>query len=129
MRTFIASGDCFAMRAGHDGERALPQRRIELPWLRRRIESEAIERQHAVGPEREQRVVAHRDADRAVGAGPHDVGGLDARPRLAARVSPSRSIDDLAFGRLDLADVGGEAGSGEKERRASIGVRVMSVSV
>src|SRR5206468_8079078 len=59
---------------GDDRERTLAKRGVELTLTRRRVECEAIERQRAVGSGGEQRIVAHRDADRAIGACRDDVG-------------------------------------------------------
>ena len=129
VRTFIASGDCFAI---------LPETTASEPFdsvasiralVRRRVERERVERQHAVRPDREQRVVAHRDADRAVGAGAHDVGGLDARAGLHGQRRAAAIDRDRPAGRLDLADglrrAAGSAASGTQGRARGAGVMAL----
>src|SRR5207244_13425644 len=59
--------------AGNDRQRALLERALEGPLVSRRVEDEAVDREHAVRAHGEQAVVAEADTRRAVGARDHEI--------------------------------------------------------
>jgi hypothetical protein len=71
----------------------------------RRVEDEAVDREHAVRTHREQAVVAERDPHRPVGARDHEVALLDEtadrrRHALAGTLDLHRALRDLDLPRV-----------------------------
>src|SRR4029453_4634670 len=103
--------------AGNDRQRALLQRALEGPLMGRRVEDEAVDREHAVRAHREQAVVAEGDTHRAVGARDHEVALLD-HAADRRRHALARALDlDHALRDLDLPRILGGAGLQHADRQ------------
>src|SRR5215831_1186563 len=98
-------------------ERSAGKRGVEYAFMRGRVESVALDLQHAVGSYRQQRVVDERDSRRTIGARNYNVGRLEVRPDVGRHALASALEVYGALRDLELGDVRCEPDDGREAKR------------
>ena len=113
------SGDCFAILPDTTESDPFDNVASKRPWCVVVSKLNASSDEHAVGPDRQERAVAHRDAGGAV-APVRTTSAASRRGADGPGIDAPDALDrDVALHGLDLADVGGRRGGGAGEHAAT----------